>query len=337
MLADDFIQGAAGNVDSVVRQGFTWSFQYLPENRDLLVWLREHNAHATRKVHVYGIDLTGSEDEGAFPNAARAVRAAISELRRVSPARGVELGARLEPMMDRFLPARYGQYTPAERRRLRAALDSLYRALRAAPPDLGVDGRLQRVRGLRNGWMAIRLDLVLSQWGQQGTPAGAVLRDSTMAENTRWVVEEQGGEGRIVLFAHDGHIKNGATVYRGPTFSGSWKVQGQYLRAWFGPRLVAIGSVVGALAGRVNDQTGWLEDGSETPAEPGTLAAEMKAVGLQRFALDLRSGDAIPLVRAALRRTWVFQAKLGVSPLRPRQAFDAIVYFDRVTPTTLLR
>jgi erythromycin esterase len=337
MLADDFVQGGPGNVDSVVRHGFTWSFQFLPENRELLIWLREHNAHAARKVHLYGIDLTGSEDVGAFPNGARAVRAAISELARANPARGAELGARLEAMMDRFLPARFGQYSASDRARLRAGLDTLYRALRGAPPDSDPDRQRRRMRGLRNGWMAIRLDELLTRWGRDGTPAGAALRDSTMAENTRWVVEEEGGEGRIVLFAHDGHIKNSPTVYRGPKFSGSWKVQGQYLRTWFGPKLVTIGSVGGMLIGNVNNQTGWLKEGPETPAESGTFAAALKDVGLRCFVLDLRSGDQVPIVRAAISRPWVLQAKLGVSLLRPRRAFDAIVYFDRVSPTTLLR
>ena len=36
MLADDFIQGRGGDIDSVTRYGLTWSFQYLPENRALL-------------------------------------------------------------------------------------------------------------------------------------------------------------------------------------------------------------------------------------------------------------------------------------------------------------
>ncbi len=188
--ADDYIQGGAGVVDSIVRRGFTWSFQYLPENRDLLLWLRGYNAHAARKVHLYGIDLTGSEDEGAFPNAARAVRSATAALVRVNPARGAELRARLEPLLDRFLPARYGEYRPAERSRLRADLDSLSRELSAAPVGATGDDRRQRSRGLRNAWMAIRLDDVLAGWGRDGTLAGAALRDSTMAETTRWVVEQ---------------------------------------------------------------------------------------------------------------------------------------------------
>ena len=287
-------------------------------------------------MHLYGIDLTGAEDDGVYPNAGRAVRAALADLRRVAPARGAELAATLEPMMDRFLPARYSTYTAAERRALAHALRDLHRALRAASAGPKPEARRVKALAVRNAWIAIRPNEIMALPPAENV-AGATLRDSTMAENTRWVGEQEGARGRIVLFAHDGHIKNAMTTYDIPAFRGSVKAQGQYLRSWFGPDLVTIGSVAGTFVGRVNVGTGWLEEGADTPAEPGTVAAMLSAVGLPGFMLDLRTGDRVGPIREALQRPWALQGREGPAPFSPRQAFDAIVYFDRVGRTTLLR
>jgi erythromycin esterase len=34
-------------------------------------------------------------------------------------------------------------------------------------------------------------------------------RDRAMADNVGWVVENEGSKGRVLVFAHDGHIMNG--------------------------------------------------------------------------------------------------------------------------------
>jgi hypothetical protein len=60
-------------------------------------------------------------------------------------------------------------------------------------------------------------------------------------------------------------------------------------------------------------------------------------VGRPLFVLDLRPGDGTPAVRSALQRSWPFEFLIGAQPLSPRQTFDAMVYFGRVTPVNRLR
>ena len=337
MVTDDFILGGAGDLDSVVRRGFTWDFQYLPENRELVRWLREHNAHAARKVHFYGIDLTGGDDVGAYPGASRAVHAALDDLESVTPAAGADLRARLVPMMDRFLPARHAEYSSADRERLGAALEGLYQALLTASRHPGTRTALRSGRALRNAWMAVRLNEVMAVFGAKGSSAGAILRDSAMAENTRWALEQEGERGRLVLFAHDAHVMNARFVYPVPPYAGSWKTQGQYLRSWFGTSLVVVGSAASRITGNVSGATGWVEAGGETQAGLATFTAELAKVRLSLFVLDLRAGDRVPGVGAALERAWPFEFLIGSQPLSPRQTFDAMVYFDRVTASKRMR
>src|SRR6185503_18589786 len=186
---------------------------------------------------------------------------------------------RLLPLMDRFLPKRYAEYSPAERESLRVALDSLYQGLLAASQRAQPGDARRSARGLRNAWMALRLNEVMSVFGPEGSIAAAVLRDSIMAENTRWALQQEGDNGRLFLYAHDAHVMNARFVVPTPPYAGSWKAQGMYLRAWFGTRLVTIGSAMGTLAGKVNGETGWVQADADTPTGPTTFSAQLAKVG----------------------------------------------------------
>src|SRR5579862_9285105 len=61
-VVDGFIRGGAGNVDSVRHAGLTNTFDSLPENRELILWLRSYNAHAVHPIRFYGVDLSGGND-----------------------------------------------------------------------------------------------------------------------------------------------------------------------------------------------------------------------------------------------------------------------------------
>jgi erythromycin esterase len=332
-IVDRFIQDGAGNIDSVVRTGFTWEFETLPENRDLVVWLRAHNTQATRKVHFYGLDLSGTNDVGFMPGARGAVLAALDYLAQVAPAKGAALRTDLLPLMDRFVPARYTEYSASDRDLLKTDLSSAYqtllvdsiRTMRATSP-------LAYARGLRNAWMAIRINEIMSldAAGPPGTQrASSLFRDSTMAENVRWVLGQQAPGGRVVVFAHNGHVMNTEPVYDGQHLI----PLGRYLRSRFDSSLVVLASATGTIVGGTGGVGGWLGDSGEAHAEPTTFAAMLAQVGLPTFVLDVRAGDHIPDIAAAFTSAWPFLLGDQIQSIVPRQAFDAIVYLDRVTPS----
>lgn len=333
---DGFIQGGEGNIDSVVRAGFTWEFETLPENRDLVQWLRDHNAHAARKVHFYGLDITGANDSGVAPEASRAVTAALSYLNQVAPGRAEPLEARLSPLMNRFAPDHYGEISAADRERLRADLDSLYQQLRVGSArDVRAPSAAAHARALRNAWMAIRLnDMMAMGLGGPDAMLRATItyRDSTMADDVQWVSQQEGPTGRVIVFAHDGHVMDGTSTFNGT----STAMLGHRLRGMFGRNLVIIASTAGTIIGGAGDDRGWIAGSEVARADSGTLAAALAGVGLPTFILEMRSADETPDVVAALSKPWPFLLAGRLMPIVPRQAFDAIVYFDRVTPTTLV-
>jgi len=333
IIVDRFIQGGAGNIDSVVRRGFTWEFETLPENRDLVLWLRTHNAHATRKVHFYGVDLSGTNDSGFMPNARGAVVATLDYLGHVAPAAGTALSTRLLPLMDRFVPARYTEYSAADRDLLKTGLDSAYQALFTdSSHAVRVTSPLAYARGLRNAWMAVRINeiMALDAARPAGTePPSTFVRDSTMAENTRWVVDQQSPGGRIVVFAHDFHVMNTDPVYGGRHLI----PLGHYLRARYDSSLVVLASAAGTIVGGTGGIGGWIGDSGEARAGPTTFAGALARAGLPVFALDIRSGGQDADVAADFTRSWQFLPGDTTRSIVPRTAFDAIVYLDRVTPS----
>ncbi len=336
-VVDRFVQGGPGNIDSVVHAGLTWQFDSLPENRELIQWLRDYNAHSARKVHFYGLDITGGNDVGMMPGAAGAIRAALAYDEAVAPTRAAPLRAELMPMLDRFLPDHYAEYSPEERQRLHTALDELYHGLlQDSSQDIRASSAREYGRGLRNAWMAVRLnDLMAMGVGKPDgmIRAGVTLRDSTMAENAAWVLQQEGNAGRLLIFAHDGHVMNTQAVLD----SALATLLGYRLRARYGSNVVILATMAGTFVGGAGDVGGWLRGTEVVQADPASFAGALAAVGIPVFALDIRTADRSPTVAAALSKPWPFSMAGIALSIVPRRAFDAVIYIDRITPADLGR
>jgi erythromycin esterase len=336
-VVDSFIQGGAGKVDSVLKAGLSWNFGTLPENREMVLWLREHNAHAGRKVRLYGFDLTGADPANLadlYLGAPQAVFAALEYLEQVSPVAGAHLRSRLVPLMGQFTPYRYVEYSSEERTRLRAGLDSLDRVLIAdSGRDVQASSAFYYARARRNVWMALRLNDVLALTASSSPAvvrARTVMRDSLMAENIRWALRTEGDSGRLLVWAHNAHLMNAPEhtwqldpgTNRYVPVGAPLRMAGQYLRAALGANEV----VIGATSSRT---IGW----DASPSDSGSFDAALATVGLPTFVIDLRTGDRNSQVADMLRRAWPFRITTTFEPIVPREAADAIVYFAQVALT----
>jgi erythromycin esterase-like protein len=107
-----------------------------------------------------------------------------------------------------------------------------------------------------------------------------------MAENVRWLLEERFPKEKIVLWAHNGHVRTAP-------YSGI-ESQGAYLRSWYGAQMVVLGLAsyqgdVRALhMAKSNARSGSYLSLPLAPARPGSVEALFHATGLPRFFLDLR-------------------------------------------------
>lgn len=59
---NQYVSGGPGDLNKVVDQGFSWTFNAYPQEASLVQWMRDYNAdpHHFRKIQFYGFDMPGS-------------------------------------------------------------------------------------------------------------------------------------------------------------------------------------------------------------------------------------------------------------------------------------
>ncbi|MBY8823833.1 erythromycin esterase family protein [Sphingomonas colocasiae] len=331
----DYAAGGPGDIRRLLPGGLTWGFGRYPENGELIDWIRRYNADrgAGRKIGFYGFDMSGGEASGLWRNAAGTLRDGLAYLERAAPDRSLAARQAITPLVDRFSHDGHAALAPRDRTRLRRAIAGLIgffdrhrAALIAASTRADYDWA-------RNSMIAARQLEALFGAVPPEAPGATLspnlyradaVRDAAMAENVRWVLDREGPAGRVLVFAHNGHVVNA------PLRGGIWsvyaqapKAMGQHLRAALGKDLliVAASSAASPPADMPDAQP------------PGSLDAALSAAGRGDFILDLRTARTAPRVSSWLARDRTIRANFTTEMLMaPASAFDAVVVFDRLSP-----
>lgn len=323
-VADDYVTGAGGaSSREAAAAVFSWAMPAaLRDNVELVEWLRAYNATAARKVHIYGIDVTGGR-HGRYTQSRLAADAALAYLAQHDPSAHARLESRLAPLLPRFDVAGYLQLDDAQRSELTSAIAELLAAFKSLPDS----AELRRAR--QHAAMAAVLETFFRQTRDRSTPKDLAdagldgIRDATMAANVMWALGEEGDGSRVLLFAHNAHVRRGPVV--------AWPVQlppsvtiGEYLANSLHGRLVVIGALHG--------------DGPPTATLDGLFAR----LGRPSFLLDLRGAPEV--VRTGLSQSWTFRLdafrELGLEPVWsaiPTKCFDALVYTATSSEASLAR
>jgi erythromycin esterase len=364
----DYVRGAAGALDDVVRRGLTWTFDRLPQNRDLVEWLRAYNADPQHlhKVNFYGFDLPGSPSE---PDANRGNDVALVEclkfLTRVDPQAVRKFHARL----DRFLPRlrfyasgrpptiSYNSLTQTERDELTATIADLVTLLeRNESPYVAATTVEDYQWAYRAALGARQVDGWLRQFPLHYRPgvtqaraliAAGDTRDRGMADNLQWIIEQEGPLGKVLIFAHTVHLSTAPVTFHwrsekpavdGATAEGRYEqeVAGTWLRRRLGNRLVTIGGFVGdGAVGYAGFQRQLLQ-----PPE-SSIGWLLRKVGTPQFALDLRAApdsvsDDLDKDRLLGPTEQAFGLNVGFS-IELSRSFDLLVFFSQVAPAAPVR
>src|SRR5262245_6034254 len=110
--------------------------------------------------------------------------------------------------------------------------------------------------------------------------AGQVSRDRSMADNVKWIFEQNPGA-RIVLWAHNGHVA---------TKGFSYETMGAVLRRTYGSDMVVFGFSFNQGSFQAIPQGGGaLKTFTVPPAPSGSLDATLAAARVPLFALDVRA------------------------------------------------
>lgn len=282
--ADDYVLGRATGKpgQEAVHGMFSWSPHVADENRQLLEWMRRYNeaSPSARKLRFYGIDLTGYRPSAdIYEHARESADRALAYATRFEPRIAGALLRRLESGLARFTRSAYAKLSPAERDALTGALrdlSSLFEQRR--PLWAGQTSTLEYERAYRSVQVSLQHDADFRASAQSAEPNS--LREAAMAANLRWVLEQEGPAGRVLLFASFDHLTRGPN----PDFHG--QQLGAQLATMLGEDYVAMGSY-------------WLRDRAELtrPGDAGVLADELLRPVAERLPhplsfLDMRARPA---------------------------------------------
>ncbi|MCM6775925.1 erythromycin esterase family protein [Nocardia sp. CDC159] len=215
-VVDDYVAGAPGRIDTVLATGFSHDFGAVPGNRELVEWLRAHNAGRPPqdRIRFYGFDAPLEYAAAPSP------RHALTTVRDYLP-------AALRPPSTRALEALLGEdaqwanpaamYDPAasigasdHAHALRIVADDLASALHRAAPIL----RPADPTGYDHAHAHARTALGLLRYhAAMATPTPdriadlASLRSEMMAENLLAIVAAERHRGPSLVFAHNTHLQ----------------------------------------------------------------------------------------------------------------------------------
>ncbi len=335
--------GNAGAADAL--GGFARFPRWMWRNhvvRDLIDWLRAHNARAARPVGFYGLDLYS-------------LRASIDEVLRYLDATDPDAAVRARGRYGCFEefgedPQEYGYLAHAGEGCEDAVVQQLVELRRSgpAPAQPGVRGADAAARADADDFfsaeMNARLVLDAERYYRamfRGRNASWNLRDTHMADTLDALLAHlarQGRAGKVVVWAHNSHLGDARATELGAR--GELNL-GQLVRERHGDVALVVGFTTHD--GTVTAAHDW-GDEPETmavnPSLPGSVERALHDTGVARCVVPLAGSPAADAAREALDAALLERA-IGViyRPRTERQShyflarvgrqFDCLYHFDR--------
>jgi erythromycin esterase len=308
----DYIAGGPGDAADIARTSFTSGFGNLQANVELITWMRDYNRTAppAKQLRLFGIDLSLGGPMGSSATAAP-VECALRSLQRTSRDEAERLRQAFSSGVGRLV-SEQREFSPADH----AAYDAFARDLETIARRTGDPQAAHCARIVRQAGDVHR---VAPNPGPGGIPPDAwrtlEARDTAMADNTVWALEQLQPDRRLLVFAHNAHVMN--ATRRGGDLSGLAqppRSMGQRLRDTLGSALVIIAEATPGT--------------SRNPLEFGDI---LRAAGTAPFLVDLRPASGP--VRTWLDRTQPLRANDHSEALvTPARAFDVVVVQARHSP-----
>ena len=253
---------------------WTWDTE---EVLAMIKWMRQYNADPkhTKKVKFYGFDMQ---------SAPRAARVTLAYLRKVDPEQAVAAEKALAIVANPLTDPSYVS-SPAEKKEAAmAAIEVVCKLLDEHKADYVKKTSADAWAIARQHARVLAQDLEMKKSTGPTQPSFNV-RDRSMAENIRWIMDHEGPGTKMVVWAHNGHVatQNESGI--------EW--MGSHLRKAFGSQMVVFGFAFnegGFQAMEMPFNTGrGLRPFDIGPAPDGSLDATLAAAGLQSAVINLRA------------------------------------------------
>jgi erythromycin esterase len=292
---------------------------------ELIEWIRRYNADPAhrRKVKFYGIDMQYS-------------RAPYEELIHYLEVVDRSVAAQTAENLKALASDDDAPFEKLPREQKHRLCDQVGRQISAL--DKNRFGYVETAGSER--WRLARQNaVVLSQACRLnlGTLNDNDFRDNAMAENVRWILDTEGADTRVLLWAHNAHVAT----------SDSWsRPMGHRLRVALGKGYLAIGQFFNRGSFRAWDLREKEDRQSvvpiQMPAAPsGYLEAAFARIGLPAWAMDLRRAPregevwrwlTIPHPSRDIGATYLDEESSRTLSAVVDQ-FDALVFIEKIFPT----
>lgn len=247
---DDFVRHGEGTLDSAMSDGFSHGFGAFPANRELVAWMREHNADRplAERLSFHGIDAP-------FEFTAESPRRYLTEARDylgldldlAALAGDDERWSRMEAVTD---PAQSPGDTP-EALRLRAIADDMLTELYSRAPELiAATSRAQWDRARIHATTGLGLLRYHRQAAQPGEDSErwsrlSAVRDSIMAQNLLDIRDREADRGPTLVYGHNIHLQRNLSRMTMGHMALTWFGTGAILASLLGDRYAFIAGSLG--------------------------------------------------------------------------------------------
>lgn len=340
--ARSFIEGGEGDAAAATRTGVSnWESSF-PENRELIQWMRDYNAAAPsaghRKVRFYGIDMTAGAREGG---PWLAIDSALTFLSRADPTTAQVIRQSLGDTLSGIDGSQYGRLPAAAQAKFDTSIKDIVKAMRhsresliAASSDDEYHWALHNIDAARQLAKCIPITpLTPPQEGNLALWAARLeCRETAIAENVKWALDNEGRQGRLLVFAHDAHVIN--AEWAGSQMAKARKkpaAMGLYLRRAYGNDLYTTLLVCETIPSE-------LLLVPRKPLEEGSVESTLAGVGLPLMFLDVRAArqNKDAALWLSTRRSVDANGSAGLELLIPlKTAMDGFVFVNTLTPAVV--
>jgi erythromycin esterase len=324
LAVNDYVLSGKGSAsDSLASMQF-WIWD-TAEVLDLIEWMHRYNEdprHLT-KLQFYGFDM--QSPPGAVQRALEYLeKVDIERMRRIAPA--------VAPLDNDFDAQNYVQLAQSRAATCTDAIAQMIKRL-----DEEKDTYIHR--SSLGEWTQARMNARVAAEGDEmlrstDFSSRFSIRDRSMAENIRSLLDQQPAQARLVAWAHNGHVR------KGPSFGNSFAMGGHLTKA-LGADLVVFGFAFNQGSFQAfKIPSGGLTRFTVPPMSPGSLDASLARAG-KLFAIDLRTAPRhgpvddwlmSRLVHREIGAVFSYEAAEGFNrDFVPGREFDALFFVEETS------
>jgi erythromycin esterase-like protein len=218
LIVNDYVHGrTSASIDVVLANGFTHGFSFYESNKELVEWLKAYNlGHPGSQLSFYGLDAPTEASENPSPrltllSALDLVASVDRELAESARSKALaligddSLWQTMEVIQDRSKAI--GRTEAANQ--LRLLVDDLTAAVQIRRPAFGDDAQFRLgLLFLHTARHLLDYQAVIADTCSLGDLLG--LRAVIMADNIAHIQSIESG--RVLLFAHNGHLQKGLSA-----------------------------------------------------------------------------------------------------------------------------